>query len=98
MEVSESQVNLPRERRQTPQDKTDLTFATQQPRASKIGRLPVPSTTTYAGLTELSDSQNNSRMQIPQPVSAYSTKGVKRETPQPGTVENCASLRLWRDF
>ena len=93
MEVSESQVSLLCERCKTHQDKTDLTFATQQPRASKIGRLPVPST-TYSGLTELSDSQNNSRMQIPQPMPAYSTKGVKRETPQPGTIENCPSWTI----
>lgn len=52
-------------------------------------RLPLPPTST-AGLTELSDSQNNSRMPVPQSVSTHMMKGIKRETPQPGT-----SGRTW---
>lgn len=67
----------------TRHDSSDL--SKPQLRASRIpgSRLPAPPSTQYGGLTELSDSQNNSRMQIPQPVSL---KGIKRETPQPGTV------------
>ncbi|KAH7152766.1 P-loop containing nucleoside triphosphate hydrolase protein [Dactylonectria macrodidyma] len=51
-------------------------------RASKISRLPAPSTQIGGGLTEWSESQHNARIQssVPAPMSY---KGIKREIPQP---------------
>ena len=67
-------------------------------RASKISRLPGPAiaTTHAAGLTECTDSQHNARIPNSRPASssiAASSKGLKREIPQPG--KDCLP-RFWR--
>ncbi|KAH8685242.1 kinesin related protein 1 [Ilyonectria robusta] len=51
-------------------------------RASKMSRLPAPSTQIGGGLSEWSESQHNARIQssVPAPTS---WKGLKREIPQP---------------
>ena len=57
-----------------------LMLCTQPNRASRISRLPGPS--APSGLSEMSESQHNTRIQssIPGPGSL---KGLKREIPQP---------------
>ncbi|CAG9993928.1 unnamed protein product [Clonostachys byssicola] len=55
-------------------------------RSSKISRLPGPkSSQESGGLVEMTESQNNSRIQYTGPTYGKSSiQGVKRETPQPG--------------
>lgn len=75
MDASENQVRIPKHRL------AGATDPDQSMRSSKMAgsRLPAPPSHS-AGLTEWSDSQHNSRLQAPQPVS----KGVKREVQPPG--------------
>lgn len=55
-------------------------------RSSKISRLPAPkSSQESGGLVEMTESQNNSRIQSTiQTYGKSSIQGLKRETPQPG--------------
>lgn len=93
MEATENQVRDAAEPEPPPQSRApDADRAPQQPtRPSKISRLPGPTTTVHGGgLTEWSESQQNARSQssIPAPPS---TRGLKRELPQSGAKEGCAS-------
>ncbi|KAH6889737.1 hypothetical protein B0T10DRAFT_459471 [Thelonectria olida] len=63
----------------------DAATENQAFRASKMSRLPAPSSTQIGGgLTEWSDSQHNARVQpsVPAPIAL---KSLKREIPQPAT-------------
>ncbi|CAI6084418.1 unnamed protein product, partial [Clonostachys chloroleuca] len=65
-------------------------------RSSKISRLPAPkSSQESGGLVEMTESQNNSRIQSTiQTYGKSSIQGLKRETPQPATQSEAKRKQL----